>query len=307
MSSLNPQDKTNRIKIYQASFDFKKFIEKSVVMQKSKRVKKQIYVDTVEKYELRFSQKLYCVFKAVCDFFIALFALIILSPLFLIVAIAIKVDSKGPVFFVQKRLGKNGREFKCVKFRSMSQKANHNIAGYEYAEAESYITRVGKVIRALSIDELPQLYNILTFKMSLIGYRPSQSNETELNEMREKLGVHELVPGITGWAQINGRDVLAAHPTLKAEYDAYYLQKISFWFDIKIFFLTIFKILKKSDISEGVVSENADVSTENAVFAESEAAAADVGVTAEVSLSEGCKESAFIFNSNQAEDRKSAV
>lgn len=276
-------------------------------MEKNNREKKLKYVDTVAKYELRFSQKLYCGFKAVCDFFIALIALIILSPLFLIVAIAIKIDSKGPVFFVQKRVGKNGKEFKCVKFRSMSEKANHNLAGYEYADAESYMTSVGKVIRKLSIDELPQLFNLLTFKMSLIGYRPSQNNELELNQAREKLGVYGIVPGITGWAQINGRDVLAAHPTLKARYDAYYLHNMSLWMDIKIFFLTIFKIIKKSDISEGVIDGTADVAAENAEFAAEEVAAADADITAEDLVREENGKTAFAFDAEQPEESKSAV
>lgn len=276
-------------------------------MEKNNREKKLKYVDTVEKYELRFSQKLYCGFKAVCDFFIALIALIILSPLFLIVAIAIKIDSKGPVFFVQKRVGKNGKEFKCVKFRSMSEKANHNLAGYEYADAESYMTSVGKVIRKLSIDELPQLFNLLTFKMSLIGYRPSQNNEIELNQAREKLGVYGIVPGITGWAQINGRDVLAAHPTLKARYDAYYLHNMSLWLDIKIFFLTVFKIIKKSDISEGVIDGTADVAAENAEFAAEEVAAADADITAEDLVREENGKTAFAFDAEQPEESKSAV
>lgn len=276
-------------------------------MEKNNREKKLKYVDTVEKYELRFSQKLYCGFKAVCDFFIALIALIILSPLFLIVAIAIKINSKGPVFFVQKRVGKNGKEFKCVKFRSMSEKANHNLAGYEYADAESYMTSVGKVIRKLSIDELPQLFNLLTFKMSLIGYRPSQNNELELNQAREKLGVYGIVPGITGWAQINGRDVLAAHPTLKARYDAYYLHNMSLWLDIKIFFLTVFKILKKSDISEGVIDGTADVAAENAEFAAEEVAAADADITAEDLVREENGKTAFAFDAEQPEESKSAV
>lgn len=276
-------------------------------MEKNNREKKLKYVDTIEKYELRFSQKLYCGFKAVCDFFIALFALIILSPLFLIVAIAIKIDSKGPVFFVQKRVGKNGKEFKCVKFRSMSEKANHNLAGYEYADVESYMTSVGKVIRKLSIDELPQLFNLLTFKMSLIGYRPSQNNEIELNQAREKLGVYGIVPGIAGWAQINGRDVLAAHPTLKARYDAYYLHNMSLWLDIKIFFLTVFKILKKSDISEGVIDGTADVAAENAEFAAEEVAAADADITAEDLVREENGKTAFAFDAEQPEESKSAV
>ena len=128
-------------------------------------------------HKLTILQKIYRGLKVLADFLIALIALIVLSPLFIIVAISIKIDSKGPVFFVQKRIGKNGKLFNCVKFRSMSVEAKHDVAGYEYAEVNSYITKVGAFLRKTSIDELPQLFNMLTFKMSLIGYRPSQANE----------------------------------------------------------------------------------------------------------------------------------
>ena len=130
-------------------------------------------------------QKGYRVIKAGIDFVAALLALIVLLPVFLIVAIAIKLDSRGPVFFLQKRIGKGGKLFRCVKFRTMTTDANHDVAGYEYAEVTSYITRVGRVLRKLSIDELPQLFNVLTFRMSWIGYRPSQPCEDELNTARE--------------------------------------------------------------------------------------------------------------------------
>ena len=214
-------------------------------------------------YRLKTSQKIYCGFKTVADFVIALVALIILSPIFLGTAIAIKIDSKGPVFFVQKRVGKNGKEFNCIKFRSMSVDARHDVAGYEYAEVNSYITRVGKVIRKLSIDELPQLFCMLTGKMSLIGYRPSQANEHELNEAREMYGVHQIKPGISGWAQVNGRDVLAAQPKKKAAFDAYYLRHVSLWLDIKIFFMTVVKVFKGDGVEEGVLTEeNTDSETE---------------------------------------------
>ena len=206
-------------------------------------------------HKLSFRQKAFRFFKALCDFWIALIALIILSPLFLIVALAIKIDSKGPVFFCQNRIGRGGKLFKCVKFRSMSVNANHNVAGYEYGEVKSYITRVGAFIRMTSIDELPQLFNILTGKMSLIDFRPSQPCETELNEAREGYDLYQIRPGISGWAQINGRDILAAHPTQKAEYDNYYLEHFSFWLDVKIFFLTIVKIFKHDDIEEGIIEE----------------------------------------------------
>lgn len=236
-------------------------------------------------YKLTFGQKIYRFVKAVADFVIALIALIILSPLFLIVAIAIKIDSKGPVFFKQDRIGKNGKLFKCVKFRSMSQDARHDVAGYEYAEVNSYITKVGAFLRKTSIDELPQLFNMLTFKMSLIGYRPSQANEKELNDAREGYNMYQIRPGITGWAQVNGRDVLAAHPTKKAEFDAYYLQRYSLWLDIKIFFMTIAKVFKSEDVEEGVVVEkvikkvNAEVNAEAAVTVDEDVVAVDEVVT----------------------------
>ena len=197
-----------------------------------------------ENYKLTFAQKCYRVIKAGLDFLIALIALIILFPLFLITAIAIKIDSKGPVFFVQKRIGRGGKEFNCIKFRSMSVEAKHDVAGYEYAEADSYITKVGHVIRKLSIDELPQLFCLLTFKMSLIGYRPSQSNECELNEARAKYDMYQIRPGLSGWAQVNGRDVLAAHPKKKAECDENNLQDFSLWMDIKVYFMTIAKVVR---------------------------------------------------------------
>lgn len=207
-------------------------------------------------YKLKASQKVFVFFKAIADFVIALIALLILIPVFVITAIAIKIDSKGPVFFVQKRIGKGGKEFNCIKFRSMSQDARHDVAGYEYQEVTSYITKVGKFIRKTSIDELPQLFCLLTFKMSLIGYRPSQSNEHELNDAREAYNMYQIRPGISGWAQVNGRDVLAAQPKKKAAYDAYYLKNISLWLDIKIFFMTIIKVFKSDGVSEGVVNSD---------------------------------------------------
>ena len=206
-------------------------------------------------YSLTGRQRVYRVVKAIADFLIALVALILLSPLFLIVAVVIKIDSRGPVFFVQKRIGKNGKLFRCVKFRTMTTDANHEVAGYEYAEVTSYITRVGRILRKLSIDELPQLFNMLTFKMSLIGYRPSQACETELNDAREAHDLYQIAPGISGWAQVNGRDLLAARPTKKAEFDAYYLEHYSLALDIKIFFLTIKTVLSSSGVSEGICTE----------------------------------------------------
>ncbi len=206
-------------------------------------------------YELKVGQKIYMGIKALLDFLCALLAIIILSPIFIIVAIAIKIDSKGPVFFKQLRIGRKGKLFNCIKFRSMSTSANHSVAGYEYAEVGSYITKVGKFIRKTSIDELPQIFNILFFQMSWIGFRPSQTCEKELNDARESYDLYQIAPGISGWAQVNGRDILAAHPTEKAKYDAYYLEHFSFWLDIKIFFMTILAVFKSDNTQEGVIEE----------------------------------------------------
>ena len=207
-------------------------------------------------YKLTFGQKFYLAIRSGLDFIFALLALILLSPLFIIVAIAIKVDSKGPVFFVQKRIGKNGKEFNCVKFRSMAQEANHSVAGYQYAEVDSYITKVGHFIRKFSIDELPQIFNILAFQMGWIGFRPCLSSEPELHIARQQLKVYQIKPGLSGWAQVNGRDVLGANFKRKAEFDAYYLKNVNLWLDIKIFFMTIGKVFSASDVEEGVISND---------------------------------------------------
>ena len=221
---------------------------------------------TSNTYKLKTSQKMYRFVKAIMDFLIALFALIVLFPLFIIVAVAIKIDSPGPVFFAQKRVGKNGKLFNCVKFRSMSVDARPDVAGYEYENVSSYVTKTGAFIRKFSIDELPQFFNMLTFKMSLIGFRPSQENETELNTARESYEMYQIRPGISGWAQVNGRDVLAANPKKKAEYDAYYLEHFSLWLDIKIFFMTIVRVFKSDDVVEGVIEVPQDSLDEESII-----------------------------------------
>ena len=212
-------------------------------------------------HKLTVAQRVYRCIKAALDFLVALMALIILLPLFLVTAVAIKIDSHGPVFFVQDRIGRNGKIFRCIKFRSMSVSAHPSMAGYEYENVEAYITKTGAFIRRFSIDELPQLLNILAFQMSLIGYRPSQPCENDLNDARSVYDLYQLAPGISGWAQINGRDVLAANPKKKAEFDAYYLRHFSFWLDVKIFFITIVKVFRHDDVREGVLDPVSDGAT----------------------------------------------
>ena len=168
--------------------------------------------------------------------------ILLLSPLMLIIAIAIKLDSKGPVIFKQQRIGKGGKPFTCYKFRSMSESAPHETATSVFQDAGLYITRVGKVLRKLSLDELPQLFSCFTGKMSIIGYRPLILSEQKCNAMRERLGVFEMRPGISGYAQVVGRDDV--YYKNKALLDAEYVKKASLWFDIKLLFMTVAVVFK---------------------------------------------------------------
>ena len=175
--------------------------------------------------------------------------LIILSPLILIISIIIKLTSKGNVFFKQKRIGRLNKEFYIYKFRTM-RTDTPDVATHLLKNPEKYITPIGKFLRKTSLDELPQLFNILKGEMSLVGPRPALYNQYDLKEMRNKEGINILVPGLTGWAQINGRDEISLEE--KVRLDKEYLEKQSFWFDIKILWLTFFKVIKKEGIKEGV-------------------------------------------------------
>ena len=186
--------------------------------------------------------------KRVLDFLIILFALIILSPLFLIVSVGVLISDGSPVFFRQKRVGKNNELFEIYKFRTM-KRGTENVASNDLSDADVKITRFGKILRATSIDELPQLLNILNGSMSLIGPRPLIPEETRIRELREKYNVYSVRPGITGWAQVNGRDNVSAEK--KALLDKEYVEKQSLMLDIKIFFMTIHQVLCRKDVNEG--------------------------------------------------------
>ena len=186
--------------------------------------------------------------KRVLDFLISLFALIILSPLFLIVSVGVLISDGSPVFFRQKRVGKNNELFEIYKFRTM-KRGTENVASNDLSDADVKITKFGKILRATSIDELPQLLNILNGSMSLIGPRPLIPEETRIRELREKYNVYSVRPGITGWAQVNGRDNVSAEK--KALLDKEYVEKQSLMFDIKIFFMTIHQVLCRKDVNEG--------------------------------------------------------
>lgn len=186
--------------------------------------------------------------KRFFDFIISLFALIILSPLFIIISLIILFSDGTPILFRQKRVGKGNKLFVIYKFRTMENGVG-DIASGELENAEKKITRFGKILRATSIDELPQLFNILNGTMSLIGPRPLIPAEKEIRELRERYNVYSVRPGITGWAQVNGRDNITAEN--KALLDKEYVEKQSLMFDIKIFFLTILKVLRRDDVREG--------------------------------------------------------
>lgn len=186
--------------------------------------------------------------KRVLDFLISLFALIIFSPLFLIVSVGVMISDGTPILFRQKRVGKNNELFEIYKFRTM-KKGTENVASNELEDADFKITKFGRILRATSIDELPQLFNILNGTMSLIGPRPLIPEETEIRELRNKYNVYSVRPGITGWAQVNGRDNVSAEK--KALLDKEYVEKQSLIFDIKIFFMTIHQVLRREGVNEG--------------------------------------------------------
>ncbi len=190
---------------------------------------------------------MYKAFKRICDIVISLLGLIILSPLMLITAIAIKLESKGPVLFKQTRLGKDGREFQIYKFRSMCEGAENMGTGQYSFAGDMRVTKVGKFIRATSIDELPQFINILKGEMSLVGFRPPLTyHPWKLEEYTdEQKRMFEVRPGITGWAQVNGRKHTEWHERIRL--NVYYVDNISLFLDIKIIFLTVFKVVKNED------------------------------------------------------------
>ena len=186
--------------------------------------------------------------KRFVDILVGLILLIMLSPLFLIISILIKLNSTGPVFFTQMRIGKNNDLFKLYKFRTMKT-GTPNVSTDKLGDSKSYITSVGNILRKTSLDEIPQLVNIIKGDMAFIGPRPALYNQYNLKELRTKAGVHVLVPGLTGWAQVNGRD--HNDDFQKAELDRYYLNNKSFQLDIKILFMTIFKVLRLEGVLEG--------------------------------------------------------
>lgn len=187
--------------------------------------------------------------KRLIDIVLSFLALIILSPVFLILVIAIKIDSKGPVLFKQKRVGIHKRHFNILKFRTMRIDTPKDCPTHLLENPDQWITKVGKFLRKTSLDELPQIWNIFVGEMSIIGPRPALWNQYDLIEERDKYGANDVPVGLTGWAQINGRDTVEIED--KAKFDGYYVEKMGFGMDIKCFFGTIVSVLKSDGVVEG--------------------------------------------------------
>jgi len=192
---------------------------------------------------------MYMKIKRMMDIILSFIGLIVLSPIFLILIIAIKLDSKGPVLFKQKRVGINKGHFNILKFRTMRIDTPNDTPTHLLTNPKQYITKMGQFLRKTSLDELPQIWNIFVGQMSIIGPRPALWNQYDLIEERDKYKANDIPPGLTGWAQINGRDELAIE--VKAKLDGEYVEKISFWMDVKCFFGTIVSVVKSDGVVEG--------------------------------------------------------
>ena len=196
-----------------------------------------------------FSKKAYAALKRCFDIIVSLVFMIVLLPVCLVVAVIAAIDTKSSPIFVQTRMGRYNRPFQMLKFRTMSRTAPANVATYNLNCADTYITKAGRVLRRLSLDEIPQLFNILKGDMSFIGPRPVILCESELLEMRTRNGASDVRPGMSGWAQVNGRDNVSIPE--KAEYDGYYASHMSLRLDAKVLFKTIGYVLRSRGVSEG--------------------------------------------------------
>lgn len=189
------------------------------------------------------------VFKRLIDIVLSVCGLIVLSPIYLTLAIAIKIDDPGPVIFKQKRIGIHKSFFNIAKFRTMKVSTPKDIPTHLLENPEQYITKIGRFMRKTSLDELPQIAQIFTGKMAIIGPRPALWNQYDLVAERDKYGANDIRPGLTGWAQINGRDTIMI--TDKARFDGEYVTNVTFRMDWKCFWGTVLKVLKRDGVAEG--------------------------------------------------------
>ena len=192
-------------------------------------------------------------FKRVIDILLSTLGILLLALPMLIIAVAIKLDSPGPVFFKQKRVGLHKEHFMILKFRTMRTDTPHDAPTHELSDPKRWITKVGGFLRKTSLDELPQLFNIWVGHMSVIGPRPALWNQFDLIAERDKYGANDVRPGLTGWAQINGRDELEIE--VKARLDGEYVERMGFGFDVKCFFGTITSVLRSDGVVEGGTGE----------------------------------------------------
>ena len=202
-----------------------------------------------QKHTLTFKQKCYLPIKRLIDLVLSVCGLIVLSPLLIAIVIAIKLDSKGPVIFKQKRVGKNKTYFNIWKFRTMRTDAPKDMPTHLLSSPDAYITKIGKFLRQTSLDELPQILQIVVGKMAIIGPRPALWNQYDLIEERDRCGANDITPGLTGWAQVNGRDELEI--PVKAKLDGEYVEKMGFMMDCKCFIMTIFSVARHDGVVEG--------------------------------------------------------
>ncbi len=199
----------------------------------------------------------YLKIKRIIDLLLSIIGLIVLSPVFLLLVIAIKIDSPGPVVFKQKRIGIHKSHFNILKFRTMRIDTPKDTPTHLLENSDQWITRVGKFLRKTSLDELPQIFNIISGTMTIIGPRPALWNQYDLIKERDKYDANDVPVGLTGWAQINGRDELEIE--VKAKLDGEYAEKIGFIMDVKCFFGTVVSVLKKDGIVEGGTGSNEKV------------------------------------------------
>ena len=197
--------------------------------------------------------------KRIIDLTLSIAGLVVLSPVLVLLSFAIKLDSPGPVLFKQKRVGINKTHFNIYKFRTMRTDTPKDTPTHLLADPDKYITKAGRLLRKASLDELPQIINILLGQMAIIGPRPALWNQYDLIEERDKYGANDIRPGLTGWAQINGRDELPIE--VKSKYDGEYVRRMSFLFDLKCLVGTILVVIRRYGVVEGGVGKRSDTQT----------------------------------------------
>lgn len=198
---------------------------------------------------LSLRQKIYLPFKRFFDILLSFLTIVVFSPLYIVLAILVKATSKGPIFFKQERIGKNKKHFKILKFRTMRIDTPKDVPTHQLENPKQYITGIGRFLRKTSLDEIPQAFNIFIGQMSVVGPRPALYNQDDLVAERDKYHANEIIPGLSGWAQCNGRDTLPIPE--KAKLDGEYVRRFNIWFDIKIIFKTFFQAFRGKNEIEG--------------------------------------------------------